>query len=170
VTAPDPRLGEIEARMAAQPKAADCAKCRIATEDCWCPECEYWGCEQGPDCEDDPKPTDVAFLLTELRKRDEVIARVEALHQPLEVYEYDHINGYWVLDSDGEKIIMATLCQTCTPATITDSIGDCEYAEGENGEVHWPCDTSAAVTAAKGDGEKPFTGFPPTPLRKNKVG
>ena len=29
---------------------------------------------------------------------------------------------------------------------------------------------TAAVVAALGGGEKPFTGFPPTPPRKNKVG
>ena len=74
MTAPDPRVGEIEAREAlAHVKCADCAKCRVAEEGCWCAECEYWGCERGPDCEDDPNPTTVAYLLAELRKAHEAL-------------------------------------------------------------------------------------------------
>ena len=84
VTAPDPRVGEIEAREAlVHVKCADCAKCRVAEEGCWCAECEYWGCERGPDCEDDPNPTNVAYLLAELRKAHEALARVEDVKAPV---------------------------------------------------------------------------------------
>jgi hypothetical protein len=86
-------------------------------------------------------PQDRARLLAAL---DAVLA----LHQPLEVFEYDHINGVWRIDADGEKILMFTLCHACTPASVTESIGDCEYAEDESGEVIYPCPTVAAMVAA----------------------
>lgn len=96
----DPRVGEIEAREAlVHVKCADCAKCRVAEEECWCIECEYWGCERGPDCEDDPNPTTVAYLLAELRKAHEALARVETL--TLDPEHYDSrgpSNGYVSVD------------------------------------------------------------------------
>jgi hypothetical protein len=79
VTAPDPRLDEIQARLDVHVKCTDCGKCRVSVTEEWCPECDYWACEGGLACADDPYPADVRFLLAELRKAREALERVEAL-------------------------------------------------------------------------------------------
>jgi hypothetical protein len=79
VTAPDPRLDEIQARLDVHVKCTDCGKCRVSVTEEWCPECDYWACEGGLACADDPYPADVRFLLAELRKAREALARVEGV-------------------------------------------------------------------------------------------
>jgi len=100
VSAPDPRLGEIEARLNSTAPITS--------------------------------PADVAYLLTELRKRDDALARVEALHQPVDAAMYAG-NGV-------HKVKVCTGCGT-----------------DDGNWQRWPCPTvnaiRAAVTVAKGDGE-----------------
>ena len=81
MSTPDPRLGEIENRLNAHVKCSDCGKCRVEGWEEWCAECDYWSCERGLQCGDEPYHADVAYLLAELRKRDQALARVEALER-----------------------------------------------------------------------------------------
>lgn len=106
--------------------------------------------------------TDVPRLLAALEG-------VVALHKPVEVYEIDPANGTWIYDGD-ERRIMATLCRECTPDFVLEDIDESDYEGPYDVDVSHPCPTVAAVVAALGEEEKPFTGFPPTSLRKNKVG
>ena len=102
MTGPDPRLGEIEARLGEiQADGAKAALWRTHT---------------------------VAYLLTELRKRDDALAKVEALHKPIDAAMYAG-NGV-------HKVKVCTGCGT-----------------DDGNWQRWPCPTRAAVTAAKGDGE-----------------
>jgi hypothetical protein len=73
-------------------------------------------------------PDDIAYLLTELRKAHDALARVEALHQPVDAAMYAG-NGV-------HKVKVCTGCGT-----------------DDGNWQRWPCPTRAAVTAAKGDGE-----------------
>ena len=76
-----------------------------------------------------------------------VVERVEGLHKPVHVYEYDDVNGVWKYDADNEQILMATFCAGCTPADALEAIGDCEYDPTVySGEVSWPCPTIKAIT------------------------
>ncbi len=79
MTAPDPRLDEIQARLSAHVKCSDCGKCRVQGGEEWCPQCDYWSCEDGLACADEPYKADVAYLLAELRKAHEALARVEGV-------------------------------------------------------------------------------------------
>jgi hypothetical protein len=111
-------------------------------------------CNTHEDTWDDCKQPDrgdgerMAAALASIPRMIAAVDAVLALHQPLEVFEYDHVNGVWRLDADGEKILMFTLCQSCTPASVTEGIGDCEYTEDEGGEVEYPCPTVAAIENA----------------------
>jgi hypothetical protein len=75
-------------------------------------------------------PGDVHFLLAELRKAREALARVEALHQRVEGYIFGAIPG---AEPDWP------VCSIC-------------FTDDERPHA-WPCPTMAAVAAAKGDGE-----------------
>ena len=99
MTAPDPRVGEIENRLnAATPgpwRVRECSPCAdrgrlevniwdepgnlLITN--WCDDDEF----HQPDAEFIAhSPSDVAYLLAELRKRDEALARVEDLAKYLD--------------------------------------------------------------------------------------
>jgi hypothetical protein len=91
VTAPDPRLDEIQARLDVHVKCTDCGKCRVSVTEEWCPECDYWACEGGLACADDPYPADVRYLLAELRKAREALARVDEVAARLN-WEADNAN------------------------------------------------------------------------------
>jgi hypothetical protein len=106
VTAADPRLGEIEARLTADVAAYN--------------DHGFIG--------DNQCMTDRDYLLTELRKRDDALARVEALHQPVDAAMYA-----------GNGVHKVKVCTGC--------------GRDDGNWQRWPCPTRAAVTAAKGDGE-----------------
>ena len=100
MTAPDPRLGEIEARVARREAMIEDGSDKITRTRCNDPESHYTH---------SPHPKQVAievslhnsyvshlealadsvpYLLTELRKRDDALARVEALHTPVDAAMY----------------------------------------------------------------------------------
>ena len=97
MSAPDPRLGEIEARLAADVAAYN-----------------DHGFIGGNQC-----MTDRAYLLTELRKRDEVIARVEAVLTDRD--HSDHCDLYYAWRKDG-----CTCWQWDIRAAVTAAKGDGE--------------------------------------------
>ena len=109
MTAPDPRVGEIEARL---------AECRPCESDC----CGSTECQT---------ERDAIYLLAELRKVHEALARVEEVHQPR---QFNPI-------SDGVYF------------------GQTEFDHNICAHDHerWPCPTMealrAAVAAANGDGQ-----------------
>jgi hypothetical protein len=76
---PDPSLDEIQARLDVHVKCTDCGKCRVSVTEEWCPECDYWACEGGLACADDPYPADVRYLLAELRKAREALAAIDVV-------------------------------------------------------------------------------------------
>jgi hypothetical protein len=167
VTAPDPRLGEIEARAAAatpgpwesgrgatsdgtefvttyEQKSAFLALSLNSGRSClWL---VYNGevipavTGDGPRAQANAKfiasaPADVAYLLTELRKRDEVIARVEALAE-----EFDRES---VASRNVEREI-----RKGPPSTLS-------FVHAQHATIahNHASRIRAAVTAAKGDGE-----------------
>jgi hypothetical protein len=72
----------------------------------------------------------------------EVIEQVRALHEPVDVWQYDADNGTWVLDEHGEKVLLTRVCRACSPDEVLTAIEDCEYRQGWLGdEVVWPCET-----------------------------
>lgn len=95
MTAPDPRLNEIQARRSSEP------------------------CDRHDWC----AISDIAYLLAELRKAHEALERVEELHA----------------SSGGHN----PLCHCGIPAGDGATCIEC-------GSL-WPCETRAAVAAAKGD-------------------
>jgi len=84
------------------------------------------------------------------RRLSNAIDAVKALHRPVEVYEYDDMNGVFKTDQDGEQIVIAALCKECTGDDVLEAIGDCEYDPDADyySEVRWPCPTRAALDAA----------------------
>jgi len=145
VKAPDPRLGEIEARAKeAEPLCVSSCPSELCRAE-----------------------IDRAYLLTELRKRDGVIAAVEALHRPIQKWEPYDGAGYTfatreeALRAAGEEDLNSVAMEAgpqpfevCLECSRVESEQLVEIGE-EWGyrESLWPCPTVRAVTAAKGDGE-----------------
>jgi len=94
--------------------------------------------------------TDVPALLALVREQQAKLDRVEALHQPVPVYEIDPVNGTWVYGLDDERVKAFTLCGECSPESVMDDVedGDCDTS-GTYDDVHWPCPTIAAITATE---------------------
>ena len=145
MTAPDPRLNEIQARVdAATPGPWETMRSGLLGTRVVRVDGEWDGLI--PDefvtlvtpalriyCDADliaNAPADLAFLLAELRKAHEALERVEALHKRVEGYQFGAIPG---AEPDWP------VCSTC-------------FTEDEHPQP-WPCPTAAAVAAAKGDGE-----------------
>ena len=78
------------------------------------------------------------------------LARVEAAHEPVEVWEYDDELGALALDTDGNRVLITRLCGGCSSEEALTSIEDCEWQEGRFPEVAWPCLTVEALRAATG--------------------
>ncbi|MFJ4286424.1 hypothetical protein ACIPY0_12335 [Paenarthrobacter nicotinovorans] len=88
---------------------------------------------------------------TDAQKLHAALDAVEALHQPVTVYELGD-NGEFRLDPDGEEVEMATLCTACTGDSVLESIGDHEYDPLDyHDETHWPCPTLTAIRDALGE-------------------
>lgn len=73
-------------------------------------------------------PSDVAYLLAELRKRDEALARVEGVHEPIDALMYS-----------GPHQRLVKVCTGC--------------GSDDGNWQHWPCPTLKVITAAVGDAE-----------------
>jgi len=142
MTAPDPRPGEIEARLG----VIDAAPWRVEQHDLslWVHSADegleanlgYVGNRPHANAEFIASaPADVAYLLTELRKRDEVIARVEALAE-----EFDRES---VASRNVEREI-----RKGPPSTLS-------FVHAQHATIahNHASRIRAAVTAAKGDGE-----------------
>lgn len=80
-------------------------------------------------------------LRAQLAQRDSAIREVRDAHHPVEVWQYDDVNGVWVTDADGEKIVLERWCAACSSDDALAAIGDCEWDEGMSGGVLYPCDT-----------------------------
>jgi len=122
VSAPDPRLGEIEARKVTTELEGIRARATAY---------RIWGTHGRH------APQDRAFLLTELRKRDEVIARVEALAE------------MWHKRGESDMAYSKTIPdEDIAMAILTDGAARVENARHIRNAIR------AAVTAAKGDGDR----------------
>lgn len=74
------------------------------------------------------------------------VERVKSLHASVKVWQYDDTNGVWVLDADGEKILLSVVCRECSGEAVLQAIEDCEYKTDWYGdEVFWPCPTVVAI-------------------------
>lgn len=111
--------------------------------------------EDGADTElitDWCKPADAAFiaharadvpaLLAIVREYAAKLAAVRAIHEPCQMFEYDDVNGVFVLDA-GEKVVMSTICRGCTPDEVIEDAEDWSYDDSR--AVTWPCETLAAL-------------------------
>ena len=96
--------------------------------------------------------TDVPILLAALNKAEAravavraMVSRVEALHVPVEVWQYDDTDGVFGVDDLGEHIVIARLCRECSTDDALEALGDCEWTEDTQGSVFYPCATRAAL-------------------------
>ena len=163
MSAPDPRLGEIEARLsAATPGPWVIDSIESGEHGVFAEEHHRLGCGTSQVAGFMTKanaellvnaPADVAYLLTELQKRDNALARVEALHRPSRReharYNSDDTLISYTVTEDGP-------CVACYPETRPTHCEDCddESCTGNSSNWNrqpWPCPTRAAVTAAKGE-------------------
>lgn len=99
--------------------------------------------------------TDVPALLDALvsaesraQEAENAVSRVEALHVPYDIWAYDDTNGTWVLDPDGEKILMQRVCTECSADDAVEEAEDCNWFDGDSRLIDWPC---ATVAALRGD-------------------
>lgn len=74
-------------------------------------------------------------------------ADVEALHQPVDLWEVDPVNGTWLYGEDDERVKVGQLCSACTPDDTLDDVGDRQWSE-DSDSTFWPCPT---VLAARGE-------------------
>ncbi len=89
----------------------------------------YWVSEFRPDAVFIAhSPADVAYLLAELRKRDDALARLEGIHVPVAAVMYS-----------GSQQRMVQVCTGC--------------GTDDGNWMRWPCPTMAAVAAATGGGD-----------------
>jgi len=91
--------------------------------------------------------TDVPWLVEQVIVRDEALRAVLALHEAVEVHEYDDTNGVFAVDADGNHIVTHRLCRECTPDYTLELLGDCEWTEDAE-SVHYPCATVVTITEA----------------------
>lgn len=75
------------------------------------------------------------------------VEAVRELHKPYPVYEFDHTNGVWAVDRDGEKKQIATLCLECTSLDEMADLEDCCW-EADQNTTYYPCQTITAITDA----------------------
>ncbi len=89
--------------------------------------------------------TDVPALLSALE-------RVEALHAPFEIYQYNDVFGVedFALDDNGEKILLARLCTACSDEESLDAANDREWTADWHNDVTWPCPTIVALRGDEG--------------------
>lgn len=87
----------------------------------------------------------IAGARTEHPAMAAALTAVLDLHKPMEVYEFDHMNGAWKLDADGEKVQTDTLCTGCLTPDEEQDLEDCEW-EPSMGTVQYPCPTVRAIT------------------------
>lgn len=91
---------------------------------------------------------DVPALLAMVRERDAALERVRELHKPCQMFEYDDVKDAFILDEDGNKKVMETVCRGCTPDEVIEDAEDWSYDDSR--AVNWPCPTIAAITATEG--------------------
>lgn len=79
---------------------------------------------------------------------------IQEQHEELTVYEWDYDSGDFKLNSAGERIIVARLCQGCTPESIKEEIEDASYdAAGSYNDVPFPCPTRRLADQGLGGGQ-----------------
>ena len=79
------------------------------------------------------------------------LVAIQELHKQVTVYEVDHEDHGFKLNDEGERIVVARLCNACTPQSVLDLIEDAEYdIAGEYGEVSCPCPTRRLADDALG--------------------
>lgn len=78
------------------------------------------------------------------RSLDALVAVLD-LHKSIEVWDYDHMNGVWKLNAQGEKVQIATLCAGCLPPDEKQNLEDNEW-EPSRDSVYYPCPTVLAIT------------------------
>lgn len=92
-------------------------------------------------------PPTVIALLDEVERLREQLADVEALHQPVDLWEVDPVNGTWLYGKDDERVKIGQLCSACTPDDTLEDVGDRGWSE-DNESTFWPCPT---VLVARGE-------------------
>lgn len=88
----------------------------------------------------------------EVERLRKVVADVEKLHRPVEVWEVDDLNGVWVLGDNGDKKLLHKWCSECTDLAILQAVEDLEWWDGCGEGVDYPCATVVAL-----GGEAPRT-------------
>jgi hypothetical protein len=89
---------------------------------------------------------DVPYLLVMVREQQAALERAKAIHEPCQMFEYDDVNGVFVLEAE-EKVVMSTICRGCTPDEVIEDAEDWSFDESR--AVNWPCPTIAALTATE---------------------
>lgn len=92
-------------------------------------------------------PADIAALLAEVESLRKRLADVEALHQPVDLWEVDPVSGTWLYGEDDERVKIGQLCSTCTPGDTLEDVCDPGWTE-DSDSTFWPCPT---VLAARGE-------------------
>jgi len=69
------------------------------------------------------------------------------LHREAEMFEVDLANGVWVLDENGEKRRLPSICEHCTPEDTNVAIEDNCWDDSME-TVYYPCATRKAITSA----------------------
>jgi len=89
----------------------------------------------------------ISRALDDGEKATSALRAVLALHEEVEVWAFDDVNGAWVTDDDGEKIPLPPVCRECTPHDSLLAIEDCEWSDDYE-TVPYPCPTVTAITTA----------------------
>lgn len=87
---------------------------------------------------------------------DKTLAQAIAeLHAPVEVWQYDDVNGVFATDENGEKVLLRKFCRECSADDVIEAVEDIEWHDGWHaGEVDYPCATASLVKATGPDGER----------------
>ena len=84
----------------------------------------------------------IAASRTAVPKMAAALQAVLEVHDPMQLYELDPLNGTWVYEQD-ERVPYGKLCRGCSEDDDSD-----DYEPGSY--IEWPCDTVTAITDALG--------------------